>query len=272
MKIAVYSDLHDDFGVPFIIPSEVIDEVDVVILAGDIGTIHSVAAHVLRLDGTGVEIIYVTGNHEYYHTTIDDMDAKLVALEVVHPHFNYLTEHTPSRIIDGVAFVGSTLWTDYKFGNVLNAMDKACGRLPSRDGFAMADYRYIGKPASGGITPEDILEIHNAQLSVINSELDRLGADESVHAIVGVSHHGISRDSISVQYASAELNFCFISELDEFVGSFDKLKFWVHGHVHQCFDYMIGDCNVVVNPRGYMRANRQPENLMFDPHKIIVVE
>ena len=35
---------------------------------------------------------------------------------------------------------------------------------------------------------------------------------------------------------------------------------WTHGHTHEDFDYMIGGCRVVCNPRGYSgyesRANR----------------
>jgi len=30
-----------------------------------------------------------------------------------------------------------------------------------------------------------------------------------------------------------------------------QIKLWTHGHTHHEFDYMIGECRVVCNPRGY---------------------
>jgi Icc-related predicted phosphoesterase len=35
---------------------------------------------------------------------------------------------------------------------------------------------------------------------------------------------------------------------------------WVHGHVHQSFDYLVGATRVICNPHGYGK-----ENLRFDP-------
>ena len=46
-------------------------------------------------------------------------------------------------------------------------------------------------------------------------------------------------------------------------------QYWIHGHVHNSFDYMIGETNVLTNPRGYVgiySADR-PENAEFDPNK-----
>jgi Icc-related predicted phosphoesterase len=37
---------------------------------------------------------------------------------------------------------------------------------------------------------------------------------------------------------------------------------WIHGHVHESFEYTIGQTKVACNPRGYVRYG---ENAGFDP-------
>ena len=41
-----------------------------------------------------------------------------------------------------------------------------------------------------------------------------------------------------------------------------NMKLWIHGHVHNNFDYMIGDTRVICNPRGY---EMYQENFEFKP-------
>ncbi|WP_210336812.1 metallophosphoesterase family protein [Aquamicrobium zhengzhouense] len=41
---------------------------------------------------------------------------------------------------------------------------------------------------------------------------------------------------------------------------------WVHGHVHDTFDYRVGSTRVVANPKGYRN-----ENPLFDPAMVIDV-
>jgi hypothetical protein len=48
--------------------------------------------------------------------------------------------------------------------------------------------------------------------------------------------------------ASDITNSAFVSDLTELV---KKANFWFHGHCHDSFDYQVGACRVVANPRGY---------------------
>jgi hypothetical protein len=43
--------------------------------------------------------------------------------------------------------------------------------------------------------------------------------------------------------------------------SHPQIKYWIHGHTHTHFDYKIGECRVICNPRGYPN-----ENTGFDPN------
>ena len=43
----------------------------------------------------------------------------------------------------------------------------------------------------------------------------------------------------------------YATDMEYFIKSNTNIKYWVHGHVHENSDYMISQCRVVANPRGY---------------------
>jgi len=43
----------------------------------------------------------------------------------------------------------------------------------------------------------------------------------------------------------------------------------VHGHIHESFDYQVGNCRVVCNPRGYLQHGRGLENKRFNPALVV---
>jgi Icc-related predicted phosphoesterase len=104
MKLHILSDLHTEFA-SFSAPDT---GADVVILAGDIG---------VGLDGIQwaasqfpkVPVIYVPGNHEYY-----DHDIALIDELVKHSPPNIHVLNNDKIVLNGVRFLGSTLWTDFK--------------------------------------------------------------------------------------------------------------------------------------------------------------
>jgi hypothetical protein len=91
-----------------------------------------------------------------------------------------------------------------------------------------------------------------------------------------VTHHGPHRNSVHPRYAGDLLNAAFVSNLTPLV---EQADLWIHGHVHDSFDYIVGRCRVVANPRGYAR-NRlyaespeqvEWENPGFDPTLVLEV-
>lgn len=54
-------------------------------------------------------------------------------------------------------------------------------------------------------------------------------------------------------------------------GPAGQADLWVHGHVHESFDYWIGRCRVVCNPRGYPGRAGQAENARFDPNYVVEI-
>ena len=58
-----------------------------------------------------------------------------------------------------------------------------------------------------------------------------------------------------------------VSELPQEL--FEVPTLWVHGHIHQNFDYHVGPCRVVTNPRGYVRWDGAMVNTAFDPGLVV---
>jgi predicted phosphodiesterase len=59
--------------------------------------------------------------------------------------------------------------------------------------------------------------------------------------------------SVNKKYAHEKtMNGAYASDLSEFILDNENIKVWVHGHMHDPVDYMIGDTRVVSNPRGYI--------------------
>ena len=59
----------------------------------------------------------------------------------------------------------------------------------------------------------------------------------------------------------------------------EKADIWIHGHVHDSFDYQVGKCRVLANPGSYATTIgkvKSPEQLdyenpLFDPAKTIQI-
>ena len=43
----------------------------------------------------------------------------------------------------------------------------------------------------------------------------------------------------------------YVSDQEKFIRDNNNIMMWVHGHIHETNDYMVNQCRVVSNPRGY---------------------
>lgn len=239
MKINILSDLHLEFGKLKEDPSG-----DVLILAGDITTNLKHIDWINNLKFNS--IIYVLGNHEFYggnyEFVIRDTRKKVAS------HVHFLEKE--SIIIDGIKFAGTTLWTDCNKGNPITMYE---ARL------YLNDYNCIRKDMySKRFVPEDSYIQFQESMKFLENEVD--------NNTVVVTHHAPSLQSIHQNYKASNLNGMFASNLDDFILE-RQPKYWIHGHVHNSFDYLIGNTRVIANPRGYRNENKE-----FDPKLSIVVE
>ncbi|MFB3107200.1 MAG: metallophosphoesterase, partial [Pseudomonadales bacterium] len=143
--------------------------------------------------------------------------------------------------LNGVRFVGSTLWTDFKLygeGEASLARQRA-KRL-------MEDFASI-KNGNRRFTPEDSVELHETSRVRLVAELDR----EFDGPIVVVTHHLPTSSSVAKRYANDPLNPAFASSLEDVIEKY-RPELWIHGHTHVPCDYELFSTRVVCNPRGYL--------------------
>lgn len=118
------------------------------------------------------------------------------------------------------------------------------------------------------LTPEETAAIHVEQRAWLQKKL----AEPFDGPTVVVTHHAPHRGSVDRRYAENGLSPAFVSDLPE--AMFEVPVLWVHGHVHHNFDYRVGKCRVVCNPRGHFRGwpgHLEAENEAFDPAFVVEI-
>ena len=103
------------------------------------------------------------------------------------------------------------------------------------------------------LTAAKALAEHELARAWLERELDRPYDGKTVV----ITHHGPHPLSVHPRYAGDPVNAAFVSDLSELLS---KADLWLHGHVHDSFDYKVGECRVVANPLGYARNLRSVEH------------
>jgi len=99
--------------------------------------------------------------------------------------------------------------------------------------------------------------------------LDKRFAEPFDGPTVVVTHLAPSRGSIAEKFVGSPINAAFVSDLEARIERWQP-ALWLHGHVHDSFDYRVGKTRVVANPRGYAKGGVN-ENRYFDPRLILEV-
>jgi len=174
----------------------------------------------------------------------NSIDKLLIAINGELSNFHLL--HNNFVNIDGVNFIGSTLWTDFNKGNPITMWDIARG---------LNDYQQIRMGAYSKISSAKILAEHYASKDFLKNTLIDLKGQKNVV----ITHHAPCTLSISAAYINDPLNFGYASDLSDFIDEHKPL-FWCHGHMHTSHDYMLYDTRILCNPRGYDSPKRGAEN------------
>lgn len=251
MIVRILSDLHLELC-PWQAPAV---DADVVVLAGDIH------AHTHAIDWALAafpqQIIYVPGNHEFYDAEIHGLRQQLQRRAGGRLHV--LDDSAVE--IESVRFLGSTLWTDYE----LFGVERQAGAM-SEAKHCLIDHDCIRCAPSGRFLPADAARLHRNSVAWLSAELAKPHAGKTVV----VTHHLPSRLSVAERFKESILSAAFASNLDALVA---RANLWIHGHTHDSFDYELGNCRVICNPRGYIRRRAagelESENANFDPRKTV---
>lgn len=205
-------------------------------------------------------VIMIPGNHEHYHGTFDKTVERMRA-EL--PEFIHVLDKDCFEV-DDVLFIGATMWTD------MNRQDPITEHA-IRD--MMNDFHVVRKIISGSyrkLTPGCTVIEHIKTLKYFEAIL--ANPANAGKKVVMVTHHAPTSLSIDQKYAGQFLmNGGYHSRLDDFILDHPQIKLWIHGHMHDAKDYMVGDhTRVVCNPRGYQSGSFHEES-GYDPNWVIEV-
>lgn len=162
-------------------------------------------------------------------------------------------------VINGVRFLGTTLWTDYA----------VYGKAEQYSAMAQAKYdlndhkliRFGGRV----FTARDALQRFTDNVEWLREQLALPFDGETIV----ITHHGPHWNSVHTKYRTERslLSAAFVSDLTTLMGA---PALWVHGHVHDSFDYRVNGTRIVANPRGYPYKGAF-ENAFFDPQLVVPV-
>ena len=268
MKIRLISDIHAEFG-RFDLPVLEGEDQDVLVIAGDFGLVSrqstTIDPYLKEYSERFRDVIYVTGNHEAYKTSVLRVHDKIKDglkyedIQNVHVLNNGIIR------IDNVTFIGSTMWASFDKG------DPMCMYASE---FTMNDHKLIRTGTSKApylkkFKPSDAYEHFLTAINFIFPMIEQ--EKQKDRKVCVVTHHAPSVLSIPNEFktgAYSDVNGAYASSLEEDI--FDtKPDVWVHGHIHQSQDYILGDTRIMCNPRGYYPNGLNSE---FNPNLVISLD
>lgn len=267
MKISYMSDLHLEFG-DLELPGG-----DILILAGDIAEVKTLeheydpafASLGSKINRYGrpdrarrffVEetskynhVLYVMGNHEHYNS---EFNSTAERIRRILPDNVQLMEND-EIVIDNVRFLGCSLWTDLNRDDPLTA--QALSSM--MNDYRVVKYHNLTKNAWHRLTPSITREVHRQSRAWLE---DCLQEQKDKQTVV-ITHHAPSFASIHRDYVTERLlNGGYASDLSDLILDHPQINVWIHGHIHQSQDYLIGGTRILANPRGYVGH----ESIEFD--------
>lgn len=222
------SDLHLEFG--GFNPKNFTG--DILILAGDITT-RCNPDHLLWIANLPFKhIILIFGNHEYYHGSMEIVEAETREFFAKYPHVHVLQNE--SITVEGITFHGTTLWTNFYEGLPDAMLAAAAG---------MADFHVIFYDNFSRL-----FQPYNS-ITLFEQAVDFLQRNVKPGDMV-ITHHAPSLMSIAPFFKGNPLNPAFVSNLDPLIKEL-KPDYWFHGHTHSHFKYDCHNTRILCNPRGY---------------------
>lgn len=285
-KFCVMSDLHQEFvrdrdwriswQQKFQVPSYLPDDIDAVILAGDINVDAIASLDWIAQNFPERPVVFVCGNHEFYQFPNEEQPERRPFL--THPEILSKARSRAAELgilllendtieVAGVRLIGATLWTDFQ-SVVPRPLSEKLAQARGRNG--MNDYRRIKRPSQKkpgqrrNLRPIDTIDLH---LESRNYIWHQLAVPHDGPTII-VTHHAPHPTSLGKPTFDG-LDFCYASDLSQILLSERAPEVWIHGHIHHQSDYRVGRTRIVANPFGYAFTGRHSSS--FDPAFVLSV-
>lgn len=222
MRVRLYSDIHFEFhDQPYEWIEKIdLEDVDVLVLAGDIGTCDDLPdlLSMICRKAPG-KVLYTPGNHEFYRAGWDTTWAAIRRVK----NKNFKCLYNEVTEIEGQRFLGSTLW----FPRTMTAMLQLPGWS---DCIMIPDY---GKW---------VFQEHYKAVAFFEEHLQK--------GDVVFTHMLPSWRCISERFKDSSTNCFFLGDVGHLITEREP-KLWMHGHTHDSVHTELSKTTIVTNPYGY---------------------
>lgn len=224
--------------------------IDLVVLAGDVGSgLRGIAYADEVAKYVSVPVVYVAGNHEFYHQYMHRLLPAFAAAAARRAgRLRFLENDVAAFTIRGETLfvLGCTLWTDYELlGDAQAAM-----RIAAR---TMNDHVHIDDGA-GLFMPQNALAIHKKSISWLHETIRNLRRENAGAKILVVTHHAPGAAFLGDRVG--EIAPAYASELLQGFAEYPPAA-WIHGHTHYRHESEVNGIKVVSAPRGYASLDRK---------------
>lgn len=243
-----------------------ITDADCIILAGDIGVgVNNILFANKWQKELNIPIIVINGNHEYYNNgyyysgaehlnlnLVEMLQLKQSALCEKDVHFL----ENQAVIINGVRFLGCTLWTNFRTNPALTRHQE----MTETKNY-LTDYHVIYYDRASLLKPEHILKVHEKSRRWLSAQLKK----DFLGKTVVITHHAPTLEGVAPVFRGNK-NGGFCNKMDGFLRRHrENVDLWCFGHTHFNIDKTIEGVRCYSNQCGY--PNEHIED--FDPLKVI---
>jgi Icc-related predicted phosphoesterase len=231
MRIQLISDIHRDINARHGVPLPTLrPDADVLIVAGDHcqGAIDSLDLSDKIRSDRDIHVVQVFGNHEFYGKRFfeDEWRAGKTHAFLLGIH---LLEAS-AVVIEGVTFVGGTLWSDFGLFGPLHV--PAAERV-AHSGLNDFQGQILQRGVPGRWTTARSKSEFAGTASAIEDVLEKTSG-----TVVVVTHNAPHPGSIMRGQERDLLSAAFANDMSDMIETYNPVA-WVHGHVHQSSDILI---------------------------------
>lgn len=234
-----------------------VEDADFLIIAGDLSAEYQlIDMFFQRKINKEIPIIYVLGNHEYEGKVIQKANQKIK--EITKEYKNVHVLNNESVIINGVKFIGSTLWTKYETAK--NPKEYEKWLIHNVCDFNSIYYTKTDK--TNKLTPQYMKEMYANSLNYIKQELEKpFDGKKIVVTHFPPYEYPVENKNETSAYWENKISEDVICKAD----------YWIHGHWHVSYEKNIGETKLLCNPRGVSKIFNINANANFSYKKKIII-
>lgn len=249
MKMGVLSDLHlEGSNMELDNPGW-----DCLIIPGDLSADLDLVEYFFAYKAPDIPIVYVMGNHEYEGRSL--AGTKKIMKQILSSFPNVHLLDNESVIINGVKFIGSTLWSNFELDGIDNKSQNMNWARTNVVDFSAISYDDAGYRRK--LTPEQMVKMNEQAQKFLEFELKHNPFDGEK---VVVTHFAPHPHSVAQEHRHKMCAY-WVNNMEHLMGF---SRYWFHGHTHNSFNYEVEGTQVICNARGFSRLFNISSNTEFD--------